>query len=57
MQIFLIRAVLGVVFGVVLARFFYPQASRVFVIGLCAVLVALAYLTEYLGSRKKTKKN
>ena len=52
-QIFIIRAVLGVVFGVVLSRFFYPDASLVFVIGLILVLVGLAYLVEYLKNRKQ----
>lgn len=53
MHIFIIRAVLGVVFGIILARFFYPQASLVFVIGLCVVLVLLAYVSEYFRKRKK----
>lgn len=54
-QIFIIRAILGVVFGVVLARFFYPEASLILVVGLCAALVALAYLTEYLRNRSKAR--
>jgi ABC-type Mn2+/Zn2+ transport system permease subunit len=58
-QIFIIRAILGVVFAVVLARLFYPEASVIFVVGLCVALVALAYLTEYLRKRSKarSKKN
>ena len=52
-QIFIIRAILGVVFGVVLSRFFYPDAPLVFVIGLILVLVGLAYLVEYLKNRKQ----
>ncbi len=52
-HIFIIRAVLGVVFGIILARLFYPQASVIFIGGLCAMLVALAYLSEYFRNRKK----
>jgi chromate transport protein ChrA len=54
-QLFIIRAILGVVFGVVLARLFFPQASLIFAAGLCAALVALAYLTEYLRNRSKSR--
>ncbi len=52
-QVFIIRAVLGVVFAVILWRLFYPQAPAVFIAGLCLVLVGLAYLVEYLRFRKK----
>lgn len=52
MQIFIIRAVLGVLFGVFISRIFYPRAPIYFTIGLCVVLVALAYLTQYLRGRK-----
>ena len=54
-QIFIIRAVMGVGFGVILSRFFYPQAPLVFIIFLCSALVGLAYLTEYLRQRSKAK--
>ena len=54
-QIFIIRAVMGAVFGVILSRFFYPNAPVAFIISLCAVLVGLAYLTEYLRQRSKRK--
>lgn len=52
-QRLIIRALLGVVFGIILARFFYPKASPVFVAGLCAILVGLAYLVQYLRRRKE----
>lgn len=52
-QIFVLRAILGIVFGVILSRFFYPDAPLVFVIGLVLMLVGLAYFTEYLRNRKK----
>lgn len=53
--IFIIRAIMGVLFGVLLSKFFYPKAPLVFVIGLCAALVVLAYVTEYLKLRSKDK--
>ena len=52
-QIFIIRAVMGILVGVFISRLFYPRAPLIFTIGLCAVLVALAYFTEYLRQRKK----
>lgn len=54
-QIFIIRAVMGVVFGVILSRFFYPNAPLIFIILLCVILVGLAYLTQYLRQRKKER--
>lgn len=53
LKILIMRAVLGIGIGVMLWRFFYPNAPVVFVIGLCLVLVGLAYFAEYLRNRKK----
>jgi hypothetical protein len=53
-QTFVIRAVLGAVFAVLLSRFFYPEAKIPHVIGLGIILVGLAYFAEYLRNRKKT---
>ena len=52
LQILVIRAILGVVFAVVISRFFYPAANLVYVIGLGVILVGLAYFAEYLRQRK-----
>jgi hypothetical protein len=52
-QVFVIRAILGGVFAVVLSRFFYPQAKLPYVLGLGVILVGLAYFAEYLRQRKK----
>lgn len=52
-QIFVIRAILGAFFAVILSRFFYPDANLVYVIGLGIILVGLAYFSEYLRQRKK----
>ncbi|RJQ70009.1 MAG: hypothetical protein C4519_21380 [Desulfobacteraceae bacterium] len=51
--IFIIRALLGVFFGILLTRFFYPEASIAFIIGLSAVLVALSYLSTYFRRPRK----
>jgi uncharacterized membrane protein HdeD (DUF308 family) len=55
-HIFIIRAILGAVFAVVLTRMFYPGANLTYVIGLCMILVGLSYLAEYLRKRR-TEKN
>ena len=52
-HIFIIRAVLAVVFAVVLTRVFHPDFQPVYVAGLAIILVGLAYLAEYLRQRKK----
>jgi hypothetical protein len=54
-QVFIIRAVLGAVFAVILSRFFYPDANIAYVAGLGFILVGLAYFTEYLRNRKKNQ--
>jgi ABC-type Mn2+/Zn2+ transport system permease subunit len=46
---------MGVVFGIIMSKFFYPQAPLLFIVGLCAALVVLAYVTEYLRQRNKEK--
>lgn len=54
-NIFIMRAVLGVVFAVVLARVFRPEFSPV-VIGLFAIfLVGMAYILEIWRERKTRK--
>jgi len=54
-HMFVIRAILGVVFAVILTRFFYPHAKLIYIIGLAVILLGLAYFSEYLRQRKKTK--
>ena len=54
-QVLIIRIILGAGFGVVLARFFYPEAPVTLAVGLGAALVGLAYLTEYLRNRSKAR--
>ena len=53
-HVFIIRAILGAGFAVILARMFYPDANLVYAAGLAVILVGLAYFAEYLRNRKKT---
>ena len=55
-NIFVLRAILGVVFAVVLMRMFHPEFHIVYVAGFAIVLVGLAYLLEYWRRRKMEKK-
>jgi len=51
-QIFIIRAVIGAVFAVVLTRMFYGKVHIAYVVGLAIIMVGLAYFAEYLRHRK-----
>ncbi len=51
--IFIIRAILGAGFAVILTRMFYPDTNILYVAGLGVILVGLAYFAEYLRNRKK----
>jgi len=51
-NVFVVRAILGIVFAVVLSRFFYPETKIVYVIGLAVFLIGMAYFFEYLRKNK-----
>ncbi len=51
-QIFIIRAVIGAVFAVVLTRMFYGRVHVVYVVSLAIIMVGLAYFAEYLRHRR-----
>ena len=53
-NIFIIRAVFGAVFAVVLTRMFYGKVEIIYVTGLAVFLVGMAYVMEYF--RKKRQK-
>ena len=53
LHIFIIRAILGAGFAVILSRMFYPDVNIIYVAGLGIILVGLAYFAEYLRNRKK----
>ncbi len=52
LQKFILRAALGIILAVVLSRIFRPGAGVPMIIGLTILLVALAYVFEYLRRRK-----
>ena len=51
-NIFVIRAVLGAGFAVLLTRMFYGEVAIPYVIGLAVILVGLAYVAEYFRNRR-----
>ncbi|UCG04966.1 MAG: hypothetical protein JSV83_13660 [Desulfobacterales bacterium] len=51
-QIFIIRAIIGVVFAVIATRMFYGKVNPIYVAGLAVILVGLAYFAEFLRHRK-----
>ena len=51
--IFLVRAVLGVVFAVVLVRMFYPDKPIGYTIALAVFMVGMAYFFEYIRKNKE----
>ncbi len=50
--VFILRALLGIVFAVIATRMFYGVVDLKYVIGLAIILVGLAYFAEYLRHRK-----
>ncbi|QTA86042.1 hypothetical protein [Desulfonema magnum] len=54
--IFIMRAILGAVFAVILTRFFYPQVNPVYVAGLGIFMVGMAYALESWRKNKQTDK-
>ena len=52
-NIFIIRAVFGAVFAVVLTRMFYGKVAIVYVVGLAVFLVGMAYVMEYFRKKRK----
>ncbi len=51
--VFIIRIILGIVFGIILARIFNPGWSVFQGAALGIALVAAAYLLDYFRKRKK----
>jgi hypothetical protein len=52
LYIFILRAVFGAVFAVLVTRVFYPDTGFERVIALAVFLVGMAYLVEYFRKRK-----
>jgi hypothetical protein len=51
--IFVIRAILGGFFAVLVTRFFYPKATILGIIAVAICLVGMAYVFEHFRKRKK----
>ncbi len=51
--IFIIRAIMGIVFAILATRLFYPESGMVTVMFVAAILVGMAYI---FGSYRKRKK-
>jgi tryptophan-rich sensory protein len=51
--IFLIRAILGILFAVLATRLFYPEAGVIRIMVVAAILVGMAYIFESYRKRKK----
>ena len=51
-QIFIIRAVVGLVIAVVMIRGFYGRIHVGYIVGLAIIMVGLAYFAEYLRQRR-----
>jgi hypothetical protein len=54
--IFVIRAIFGGVFALILTRMFRPSTEPLYIAGLGLILVGLAYGMEYYRKRKTTPK-
>ena len=51
--IFAIRAILGIVFAILVMRIFHPDAGMVTVMIVAVILVGLAYILESFRKRKR----
>ncbi|PIE71389.1 MAG: hypothetical protein CSA22_02450 [Deltaproteobacteria bacterium] len=52
-QLLIFRIIIAMFFGVLLMRFYYPDAHPAFSLALIGLLVELGYLSEYLHNRRK----
>ncbi len=52
-NVFIIRAILGAGFAVLLMRIFYPDKNFIYGLGLGVFLVGMAYFFEYLRQKKE----
>ncbi|MFC1515980.1 hypothetical protein ACFL7E_04380 [Thermodesulfobacteriota bacterium] len=51
-HIFVIRALLGAFFALILTRIFWGRTDIAYVAGLAVIFVGLAYFSEYLRNRR-----
>ena len=53
LHIFVIRAILAIVFAVIATRMFYGRVEPLIIAGVAVILLGLAYFAEFLRQRKK----
>jgi len=53
LHIFVIRAILAIVFAVIATRMFYGRLAPLIIAGVAVILLGLAYFSEYLRHRKR----
>lgn len=51
--IFIIRAIMGILFAILATRIFYPESGMVRIMLVAGVLVSMAYILESFRKRKK----
>jgi Flp pilus assembly protein TadB len=54
-QIFIIRAIFGAGFAVLLIRIFYGKVQIVYAAGLAVFLVGMAYVMEYFRKKRQDR--
>jgi len=54
---FFIRIILSIGLAFIIIRFFFQSTSAVKILGLAAIMFALAYLFEYTRRKDKEEKN
>ena len=52
LTIFVIRAIVGLAFAVMVTRIFFGRIDPFYAAGLAIIMVGLAYLAEFLRNRK-----
>ena len=50
-HIFIIRAILGAVFAVIMTRLYFGKINLMYVVGLSIFMVGMAYVLEYFRNR------
>jgi hypothetical protein len=54
--VFILRAILSVVFAVILSRIFFTDMNRMYVVALAVFLILAAYFSEVIRNRKSDNK-
>ncbi len=52
-NLFIMRAILGAFFAVIITRFFYGRVEPLYVAGLAIFLISMSYVTEYFRNKRK----